>query len=351
MIYVLLDTNIYLHCQAFDTLPLKEIVESTEEVSVLLPMQVLRELEKIKDERGDGAVNKRARTVCSKLGDILLENKESPLRIATCEMPPASEFKPGYQMDVADDVILMSAIQFMSVNFGKLVVVSRDVSMLLKAKQLNLRYVKMSDDYLLPSDQEDKEKKQLREELNRLKMRLPAPVVAFEDGSNIIHLRRCTPKEPVFEDYLTKKERDFILLQEKSSASKDRFFDLALYVFNEGTAPTDVFTVQLDMSKLKICKTSHEIVRTVVPKRFQTEEEKNNNKSDRLLSISHRDDSKEIRTKYEDEFESITQGLNHVIYFFVIDLFDAKSGSIEWTINAPALPDPVKGTLFVVVDE
>ena len=52
--YTLLDTNIYLHCQAFDTLPLKEIVGATDEVAVLLPLQVLRELEKKKDERNAG---------------------------------------------------------------------------------------------------------------------------------------------------------------------------------------------------------------------------------------------------------------------------------------------------------
>ena len=51
MTYILLDTNIYLHCQAFDTLPLKEIAGATDEVAVLLPMQVLRELEEKKDDK------------------------------------------------------------------------------------------------------------------------------------------------------------------------------------------------------------------------------------------------------------------------------------------------------------
>lgn len=44
MTYVLLDTNIYLHCVAFDTLPWKDIVGAEDEVAILLPMQVLREL-------------------------------------------------------------------------------------------------------------------------------------------------------------------------------------------------------------------------------------------------------------------------------------------------------------------
>lgn len=54
MTYLLLDKNIYLHCQAFDTLPMREIIEASVEVAVLLPFQVLRELEKKKDDRNAG---------------------------------------------------------------------------------------------------------------------------------------------------------------------------------------------------------------------------------------------------------------------------------------------------------
>lgn len=360
MTYVLLDTNIFLHCQSFDTLPLKEIVGATDEVSVLLPMQVLRELEKKKGNRDNGAINRRARSVCAKLGKMLLEDEKTSLRIVTCETPPKEEFIPELLMEIADDVILMTAIRFMSSHTGNLVVVSLDVPMLLKAKQLGFNYVIMPEKYVLSNKQVDKEKQQLKEELNRLKSRLPAPVVAFENGEKIIHLKRYVPKEIIVDDYLSQEERDFCLLQKEAEESKKRFYNLALFVFNHGTAPTDVFTAQLDLSKLRTCRTAHDVYSMTVPRLFQTEDEKNKNWDEvedweekepvRSFSIIRRDDTKETRTELKDEFESITQGLNRVICYFVIDLLEAKSGSIDWELNIPALPEPVKGTLSVVID-
>lgn len=85
MTYILLDSNIYLHFMAFDTLPWKEIVNVNDEVTILLPMQVLRKLEKKKDD--------------------------------------SNHFQSQNQVD--------------------LVLVSWDTPMLLKAKQSNLSYVNM----------------------------------------------------------------------------------------------------------------------------------------------------------------------------------------------------------------
>lgn len=360
MTYVLLDTNIYLHCVAFDTLPWKDIVGAEDEVAILLPMQVLRELDKKKDDASEKAVHRRAKKVCAKLSDILLDEKESSPAVITCEMPPRGEFKPGFLLEVSDDVILMSAISFQSKNTGRVVVVSRDIPMLMKAKQANLDFVKMPDQYLLPSDQEDKEKQQLREELRRLKSRLPAPKLVFEDKSEKLRLKRYVPQEPVVDESFTEDESEFYLLQEESKASHERFHEIELYVFNGGTAPTGDFTVQFDLSKLKTCRTSIETVSMIVPKLFQTEEERNRNMEEleeweekepvRYFSIFHKDDAKEAYVEFERECDSITQGLKNVVFFFTVDLYEAESGSIDWIIYAPELPDPVKGTLHVVVE-
>ena len=360
MTYILLDTNIYLHCVAFDTLPWKDIVGVKDEVAVLLPMQVLRELEKKKDDAGEKAINRRARSVCAKLSDILLDGKESSVSILICEMPPKSEFKPGFLLEVSDDVILMSAISFQSKNAGKLVVVSLDTPMLPKAKQAQLAYVKMPDQYLLPSDQEDREKLQLREELGRLKSRLPAPELVFEDKSKVLRLKRYVPREPVVDESLAEDEREYYLLQEKTKASRERFYSLSLFVFNRGTAPTGDFTVQVVFNKLKACTIRFESASMVVPEAFRTEEEKSKKWNEledweekeptRFFCIFHKDETRETRTEYETDCESIIQGLINVIGYYTIDLFDAENGSIDWIIYASELPDPVKGTLHVVVE-
>lgn len=360
MTYILLDTNIYLHCVAFDTLPWKEIVSVDDEVAILLPMQVLRELEKKKDDTSEKAVNRRARSICAKLSDILLDGKDSSVTILTCEMPPKREFKPGFLLEVSDDVIMMSAISYQSKNTGNVVVVSRDTTMLLKAKQAHLAFVKMPDQYLLPSDQEDKEKQQLREELRRLKSRLPAPELVFKDKSKVLRLKRYVPQEPVVDEHFTEEERKFYLLQEESKASHDRFYDLSLFVYNGGAVPTGDFIVKLVFNKLKTCKIKFETASMVVPETFRTEKEKSKNRDEkedweeeepiRYFSIFHKDETKEAQTEYETDCESIIQGLDNVIGCFTIDLFDVENGSIDWIIYATELPNPVKGTLHVVIE-
>lgn len=50
------------------------------------------------------------------------------------------------------------------------------------------------------------------------------------------------------------------------------------------------------------------------------------------------------------ECERITQGLKTVVFFFTVDLCEVESGSIDWIIYDPELPDPVKGTLHVIVE-
>lgn len=74
----------------------------------------------------------------------------------------------------------------------------------------------MPDKYLLPSDQADREKLQLQEEVNQLKMRLPVPEVAFEDGNKIHHISKGVPQEPIVDDTWTDEEREYCLIQEEA---------------------------------------------------------------------------------------------------------------------------------------
>lgn len=111
MYYLLLDTNIYLHYQFFESIPWDRVTGKDGPFTILLPMQVLREIEKIKDQ-GIGTVSKRARKVSGRLGDILLDGADSSVTFETCEMPPVSAFMEGFSANIDDDVILMSGIHF-----------------------------------------------------------------------------------------------------------------------------------------------------------------------------------------------------------------------------------------------
>lgn len=358
MFYLLLDTNIYLHCQSFDTLPWDAITGKDGPFTILLPMQVLRELDNVKD-RAAGAVNKRAKKVSSKLGDILLEGSASKLPLTTCEMPSADGFLPGFSVDIPDDVILMSALRYMeSKDVDKLIVVSRDNPLLLKAKQLGLTYVRMPEAYALASagSEEDKERKQLEEELRKYKNRLPKPYIAFEDKTNVIRIKRVKPRTVRVDKRLSKEKQEYLACQEEEAISLERFKFVELYVFNDGNASTGAFSVHLDTSKLKRCRVDIGTVSMDVPESLQTEEDKQADwgfceKPYRIFNIYQREDSWPLDTFRGDENEPLTHGMRVGIEEIEIDLWEAESGSIDWTIYDPALPESVSGTLHFIIED
>lgn len=354
MNYILLDTNIYLHCRMFDTLPWQTIIGSNDSFVVLMPMQVLREIEKKKDGN-QPQIKKRAKDVSSKLGELLLDDKESQVHVETCEQPQKKDFKDGFSIEIADDVILMSAIWHTRNCPNDLIVVSRDIPFLAKAKQAGLRFVKMPEEYVLPSEAvEDKEKQQLLAELNKLKNRMPKPRLAFKDGKNIIRLKRVTEREPVVDPKLSDKERELALYEEMEKISKERFVSISIYAFNDGTAPTGEFTVKFDSSKLADCKLDHDIETVELPIEpdyvDETLEEWERIPSYRSFCIYGKKDT-EPESDFEREYDPLTHGMNCWVKDYGLDLTEATSGSIDWILFDPALPDPVKGTLNVVIEE
>lgn len=354
MNYLLLDTNIYLHCQSFESIPWQTLIARSDDFCILLPMQVLRELEGIKD-RGEGTVNKRARKVCSRLGDILIEGKDVVVPIITCDMPQKAHFAVGLSPEIADDAIIQSALSFMENHEGTLIAISRDTPFILKAKQIGLPFIRMPEEYWLQANSaEDKEKIRMADELKRLKSRMSAPVITFKDGSTKIHLKRVEPREPKVDSSLPEEERSFLLLQEQESISDERFFILELNLTNRGTAPTGIFTVHLDASKLKTCKASFEPVSMDIPESLQTKEDKEKDwgfcEPYRQFRIWSADDDAYEWEGIDNEYDPLTQGLSMLVGDYIIDLCNAESGSIDWIVYDPALPDPVKGTLYVIVE-
>ena len=212
MYYLLLDTNIYLHCQLFDTLPWDEITGKSGPFSILLPLQVLRELDSVKD-RGEGAVNKKARRVSRKLGDILLDGIASKLPIIQCDVPSVDGFLSGFSTVIADD---------------------------------------------------------------------------------LIRFKHCR---------------------------------------------VDVRTVTMD-----------------VPESLQTDEDKHTDwgfceKPYRIFLFYQREDSWPLDSFCKEEFDPLTHGTSVGIKEIEIDLWEAESGSINWTIYDPALPESVSGTLNFIIED
>ena len=188
---------------------------------------------------------------------------------------------------------------------------------------------------------------------NHAGFRMPDPVITFEDGSSEIHLKRVVHRDPVVDRALPEDVQEFLWLQDQEAISKERFYDLEMKLTNKGTAPTGAFTVRFDTSKLKTCKVSVHSYTKDIPESLQTKEDKAKDwglcQPFRVFLIdSLQDESDDWRG--DDEYEPLTQGLSVFVGEYVVDLCTVESGSIEWAIYDPALPDPVKGTLRVIVE-
>lgn len=184
-------------------------------------------------------------------------------------------------------------------------------------------------------------------------LRMPEPVITFEDGSSEIRLKRVARREPVVDRALPEDVQEFLLLQEQEAISEERFYSLEMKLTNRGTAPTGAFTVRFDTSKLKTCRVSVNSYTKDIPESLQTKEDKEKDwglcQPFRVFLIdSLQDESDDWRG--DNEYDPLTQGLSVFVGEYVVDLCTVESGSIEWTIFDPALPEPVRGTLRVVVE-
>lgn len=197
MTYLFLDTNIYLHYQDFEQLPWNDILSVTDELSIIIPPVIISEIDKIKDQ-GTGKVNKRARKISPKLGDILLEGISCKIKISSCADPKRDDFET-YNLDreIADDRFILSALLFSDDGQKKVIVVARDNMALIKAKNKGLKYKRMSDEYLLKEElsKEEKELAEVKKQLALYVNRLSAPSLTFDNGETFMKIKKPASKD------------------------------------------------------------------------------------------------------------------------------------------------------------
>ena len=189
MKYLFLDTNIYLHFKHFEQIDWKSLFN--DDVTICVPQRVLVEIDKHKDQ-SRGKIQKKAKTISARLGEVLLQGLTSQVPLKDIPDPPATAFDdPQYHKEISDDWIILSALHC-SINNTDIVIVAYDNGILLKAKQHGLGYFLMPDDLLLVEEasEEEKEIKQLRQQLDKFKNRLPNPKVEFEGETALLTIEK-----------------------------------------------------------------------------------------------------------------------------------------------------------------
>lgn len=191
MKYLFLDTNIFLQFVDFEQIPWCKVV-ACDDATIVITDTVIQEIDKHKDFN-KGKIQAKAKKVSKRLADILLSGGISHIKIEARSFPKdlSDSEKVKYDLDSKDNRIILTALHS---DYPKedIVIISYDNNILLKAKNEDLPFVRMPDEYLLKQEptEEEKELRRMREELNSLKNRLPNSMILLNEEDKCLTIKR-----------------------------------------------------------------------------------------------------------------------------------------------------------------
>lgn len=187
MKYLVIDTNVYIHYIDIENIKWNDIFQ--EEICIVIPPKVQREIDKLKDQSNSAKKKRKAKQVSAKIAEYLLENKTGKYRIRSCKDPKSNQFDEDiFNINVDDNWILLSAIRLQEDENIVVTIVSADTNILVKARQIGLDYYRMTDEYKLTEEptEEEKEIIQLKNDLKRYTTRQSKPDLLFDNHTNLL---------------------------------------------------------------------------------------------------------------------------------------------------------------------
>ncbi len=188
MRYVFPDTNVFLHYTFFTELNWCNLV-GQRDVTLVVCEPVIAELDQQKNEGRSPRRRERARRVIVALEKIASGDASAPQPrdgvsvLLTAEPPPPAPTAGGY---VDNDARMLAAVTVFRSAPGRneVAVVTGDLRMKLSARAAGLPVFQPSDEMRNPDELEplEVENRKLREQVQRLKNRLPRLAVVFANG-------------------------------------------------------------------------------------------------------------------------------------------------------------------------
>lgn len=394
---VILDTNILLHYKSFEEIPWQEEL-GCGEVTIVLTAMVLEEIDSKKDQE-KGKIQKRARTVSSRLKDILIAGKPSKYPVVFVESAfSTEEEKCSFHLDRNDNQILFDVKQS-GLDKVDVTVVSSDTAMLLRARQFGFKIFQPDDKYLLKEElsNEEKEAQAAIKELERLKKRRPNPSLIFDNGDNNMKIRRVSPFD---RDAEVKKRVGVLCCKWPEKSIKDEQYSVFGYTYSN--VSPDMIT-QYNISRNKFIESSEKKIRLEVQSddlqfrmkeisicvvnrgsastgrmnifieipenvRLYWETSKKKVEYDAPITPSFYPELKVIPSLYgyntpniemwdmidyirDGELKKAIDPLNHKLqqelFTFYVDSATCSNFKMNWVLIDAALPDPVEGELNV----
>lgn len=413
MKYLFLDTNILIHYQCFEDIPWNSVLETADDITVVICETVVAEIDKHKDGQKI-RIKDRAKKVSSRIGELLLDEKVGKLPVLFCPfVKPTPEEERIYELSVCDNRIILAALHS-DFNLKDIVVVSADNNLLIKAKSTGLGFYKMKEEYLVKAEltDEEKELKKTKEELAKWTSRMSNPNVFFHntEGETIIFplvklpdldsevakrvedeakqypekiiLKQeesmcitsdgsCQKLSSLFhptieqiqtynamrKDYLRDYEKK-VTLEVKKEFANASFKNLKFYLSNTGTAPTGNMYVSLHFpqgTKLyteSYSQTSQDYKMPVTPQYIRHFANYINSiyQDNRISFIEEEKSIKKYNFNYQES--ELIHGLERKLDTdLMIDTRYVQDIEIMWVINDSSLPEPKSGTLRIIVQE
>lgn len=252
---IVLDSNILLHYTSFEDIPW-ECELGCNNIVIVLTAIVLEEIDKKKDQE-KGKVQKRAKQVSSRIGEILIDGKNSRVPVRYVDSSYATEEeKARYNLDRNDNRILFD-VSKSGLNTTDVIVVSNDNAMLIRAKNLGYSIHRLDDKYLLKEEltKEEKEAKAAIAELERLKSRKPEPKLVFENSQNYLQIGRVAVDDL---DMVVRREMDDLKARWPEKTIEDEQQYIFGQIYNNATPE---MILQYNISRTKFLELSEKKVR------------------------------------------------------------------------------------------
>jgi len=220
MIYLFIDTNIFIQCCDFDQLPWKDIFDQDEHILIYIPRAVEEEISRLKQD-GNSRRAQRARKANSFMKQILF-SKDKKLGIRDSKPTVEIAFTPPLIKNInlpdfldsslPDDRIISEVMTYRN-NYPthNVSIITHDTIVLRTAMHCDIPYFTIPDNWLLPPETDSKDKRILELESLIKELQSNYPVIEIysvdDTGNEVNHFSIEVVKYSI----LTENELDELL--------------------------------------------------------------------------------------------------------------------------------------------
>lgn len=191
---IFVDTNFFLQCQTPENINWIELFDKKDRIQLLIPRSVQQEIDRLKQD-GNSRRSKKARSTNSLIKKILFEPGE---KLVVKEIEPFVEitFPPFNEnhsklpdfIDVnkVDDNIIAEILCFKNhYPNSEVYLLTHDTNPLLTARKCGINFFVVPDSWLLPPEQDTKDKKiaELEKYISELRKNIPEIKITMRDDS------------------------------------------------------------------------------------------------------------------------------------------------------------------------